>query len=141
VSTYRSLYELLIGGPFRGSEADLARTLGVSRSSVRQVVDRVRTAEHVAEAGWTIPYVRPGVADNEWRIVDADTLAHEPSMQEARRIRVGRMLDSTRRNIGQATLALEGVDGRSREARYWRQTIKMLGGVESHLEMIAELGG
>jgi len=136
--TIERLFERLVSEPFSGTQTDLANEIGVEPFYLRAAIARVRTPEHVAEYGWTVPYGRRGSNANVWRIVDSEDLGDNDVMTDANNRRAAEMLATTRRNIGQSRLAVASLDGRSRAARQWRDILQSQEEIEYRLVKLVE---
>jgi hypothetical protein len=135
----QAVFDRLMRAPFTGTMGDLAAAAGMDTERVKPVLARVREPEWVDEHHWTIPYVVRGAAENEWRITDTLNAADNAAMQASQNRRAEEMLQTTRRNIAQAELALAAVgDGRTTAARHWNAVLVSLRATQAHLELVIE---
>ena len=137
-ATLNRVFERLAADTFDGTREELAIEIGIGVHSLQEVLDWVRTPEFIDENHWTIPYVRRGGQTNRWRIVDTEDRADHMVMKDSQQRRAQEMLQTTRRNIGQAALISTALDGRSREGRHWHRVMVALQAAEAHLEQLLE---
>lgn len=137
-ATLTRVFERLAADTFDGTREELAIEIGVSTAGLQHVLDWVRTPEFIDENHWTIPFVRRGGQTNRWRVVDTEDRADHMVMKDSQQRRAQEMLQTTRRNIGQAAIMATALDGRSREGRHWHRVMVTLQAAEAHLEALLE---
>jgi hypothetical protein len=134
----QAVFDLLISDPFEGTEWDLGRSAGIG-TRVHGVLNRVRDPKWVDDHHWTIPYVVRGGDTNTWRVVDTLDHADNQTMRTSQYRRAAEMLQTTRRNIAQAELALVVLpDKRTVGAKQWTRVLNLQRAAESSLEMLVE---